>query len=90
MFLSAIFAEECYQRRMARVKFIIGTTLYDWSNKNIGTQMHNECSCSGLEQWSRDAGSPKSCGVKLTTFKGGTTVYVKIIAKGFSDDQLAI
>ena len=46
--LSAIFAEESHLRRVARVKFVIGTTRYDWSYKNIGSALTPPC--GGLEQ----------------------------------------
>ena len=46
--LSAIFAEESHQGQVVHVKFIIGTTRYDWSYKNLETQMHTECSNSSL------------------------------------------
>jgi hypothetical protein len=76
--LSAFFIEESHQGRVALVKFVIGTTRYDWLYKYLGIQMLNECSNSPfLVVWSNEAvalGTSRSRRVKLSTYKGGTTV----------------
>jgi hypothetical protein len=66
--LSAIFVEE---RHKARV--VVETTRYDWSFKNLGTQMHNECPKPLVVVWCNEAmtlGTSKFHGASSQLLKG--------------------